>query len=207
MRPYHLFVHLVLAICNQNAFANHFNATESSRSATVASIGDTLAATTPADGWFSFDMKQPTVLTVSVVARNNRALRFLSEFAKVELHMGNLHGSGLIELTGSPTALRADDGTSATASPRCTATVQSAPESLREVNQSSISRLNNTTSLAALPTPTGLFNTTNFNISRLSTFAAPALQSFSGGPVGKSSASSYRAVAAAAASLYFVVFS
>jgi hypothetical protein len=211
MLTYYLVTHLFLAVYNQSASASHVNTIGSSRSSAAASIIDALASKTVVDNsstrWFSFDVAQPTVPTASVVAQDSHSMLSASNFAEVELHFGSLHGSGVIELTSSPAALTTGDRTSGIASTQCTPRIQNTPESLAAGNQSSITHSNNVTGLAALPTPTSLSNNTNFNIPRLSTFAPPALQSLSGEPAGKFSASSYRSVVAAAASLCFIVFS
>ncbi|CAG5136974.1 uncharacterized protein ALTATR162_LOCUS26 [Alternaria atra] len=210
MRTYYLVAHLFLAIHNQGTSANHVNTTGPSHSVAAAPTSDTLINTTLVNGsmgWLSFDVIQPTVPTESVIAQDNHSVLSASEFAKVELHLGGLHGSGVIELTSSPAALTTGDHASGVASPQCTPRIQSISESLSTSNQSSTTRSNNVTGLAALPTPTSLFNNTNFNISRLSTFAAPALQSLSGELAGKSRASSYCSIVAATASLCFIVFS
>ncbi|KAI0616416.1 hypothetical protein TUN199_11593 [Pyrenophora tritici-repentis] len=207
MQTYYLIVHLFLAIHNPSASASYVNTTGSSHSVAAASISDALVNTTlvtGSTGWFS-DVTQPTVLAASVIAQDNHSVLSTSEFAKVELHLGGLYGSGVIELTSSPAALTIGDHALGIASPQCTPKIQSIPESVPAGNQSSTTGSNNVTSLAALPTPTSLFNNTNFNISRLSTFAAPAFQSLSGGP-GKSYASSHRSVVAAALSICFIVF-
>lgn len=209
MRTYCLVAHLLLAVHNESASANHVNITGSSHSVAVAPIDDALVNTMLVDGstgWRSFDMIQPTAPTALVVAQETHSVLSISVFANVELHLGGLQGSGVIELTASPAALTMGDGASAIASPQCTPKMQSIPVSLLAGNRSSTTR-NNVTSLAALPTPTSLFNDTNFNISRLSTFAAPALQSLSGGPAGKVCASSYRSIVAAVASLCFIALS
>lgn len=210
MQTYFLAAHLFLAIHTQGTSANHANTTDPSQFVAAASIRDALVNTTlinGSTGWLSFDLTQSTVRTESVTLQNNRSVLSAPEFAMVELHLGGFHGSGVIELTSSPAALTTDDRASGIASPQCTPEIQGIPESLSAGNQSSTARFSNVTSLAALPTPTSVFNNTNFNISRLSTFAAPALQSSSGEPTRKPHAGSYRSVVAATASLCFIVFS
>ena len=213
MLTYHLVVCLLLAIHNQNASAIHVNATGSPHSTTIAAIGDALDSAMLISGWFSLGVIQPTAPTPSAAAQNSHTVLSASEFAKVEVDFGGLRGSGLIELTIPLAAPTVDDRAAATASPQGTATIPSSSGSLSAANQSSITRSDNVTSLAALPTHTSFdstnfnnatSNNTNFNIPRLSTFAAPALQSSSDGPASRFRASSYRSVAAAA-SLYLTV--
>jgi hypothetical protein len=210
MRTYYLVTHLFLTVHCQGASANYANTTDLSHFVAAASINDALAhmkLINGSTGWLSFDVTQLTVPTASVIAQDNHSVLSASEFAKVELYLGDLHGSGVIELTSSPAALTTGDRASGTASPPCTPKIQGIPESLSASNHTNTTRSNNITSPAALPTPTSVFNNTNFNISRLSTFAAPALQSSSGESARRSRANSYRSVVAATASLCFIVFS
>jgi len=209
MRTYYLAAHLFLALHSQSVSAEYANTTSSSGPVSTTSISGALVNATLLNnppGWLPPNATQPIVLTGSVITQDNRSMLSVSEFANVELYLGSLHGSGVIELTSSPAAPTVDDDASGAASPRCTPKTQSISASLFTGNQSSTIRSDNATSLAALPTPTSLSNNTNFNISRLSTFAAPALQSSSDEPAGKPRASSYRSLVAATASLCFIVF-
>lgn len=209
MRTYYLVAHFFLAIHNPGASAKHANTTESSHTVAAASAGDALVNTALVNGstgWLSFDVTQLTVPTAPVVAQDNHCVLSAPEFAKVELHLGGLHGSGVIELTSSPAALTMGDHVSEIVSPQCTPQIQSIPDLLPAGNQSTTTCSNNITNLAALPTPTTLFNNTNFSIPRLSTLAAPALQSLSGDSAGKSRAVLSGSVVTAVASLCFIVF-
>lgn len=198
-----IIAHFFLVIQNYGASANCVRDTDPSNSIATPSICDGLLNMTSANGstgsW-SLDVTQPTVPNALVTAQDSRFSLFEPNFAKVELHLGDLHGSGVIRLTSSSTGPITGDPVSVIASPRCTPNIQNIPKSLSMSNQNNTARSNDTTSVSAVPAPTGLFNNTNFRIPRLS---APALQSMSGDPKWKLFASSYLPLVAAAVSVLF----
>ncbi|EOA82678.1 uncharacterized protein SETTUDRAFT_34219 [Exserohilum turcica Et28A] len=205
MWTYYLIAHLFLVIQNYGALANQVKTTNSSHSVAPSSISDNFLNMMPVNGSASlrsFDVAQLTVPSASVTAQESQFLLLTPNYAKVELHLGDLHGSGVIQLTSSSTVLTTGNPVLGVASAPCTPTIQNIPESILVSIQSSAARSNNTVSLAAVPTPTGPSNNTNFNIPRLS---ASAQQSMSGELKWKPFASPYFSVVAAAVSIPFVL--